>query len=293
MFTRPKCCPNPNCSHHENPQKGFYLRRGTYRTKHDLRDVPRYSCKGCGRWFNSRSLGGKAGQHKPQINKAVMGLICSGVTIRRAAVLVGVARKTVDRKVRWLSEQARKAHLDFLARDSSKTGYVQMDEMETYEHSTLKPLSIILAVRPKTGQIISASVAPMNCHGVMAGKSRDIYGVRADRRNEVFRESLRSVMMVAKHTMTISTDGKDTYRPAIREMIPSAVHEVHGRPKISKIDRPPKKWDPLYCINQTSAKLRADLSRLARQTWSATKRASALADHLAIYIAFNNGYEIA
>jgi hypothetical protein len=37
--------------------------------------------------------------------------------------------------------------------------------------------------------------------------------------------------------------------------------------------------------------IRADLSRMARRTWSTTKRAERLQDHLDIYIAFNNGYE--
>ena len=48
----------------------------------------------------------------------------------------------------------------------------------------------------------------------------------------------------------------------------------------------------LHRLNQTIAKLRADLARLGRQTWSASKTPAALADHLAIYIALNNGYAV-
>ena len=53
-----------------------------------------------------------------------------------------------------------------------------------------------------------------------------------------------------------------------------------------------KKWNPVYRLNQTAAKLRADISRLARKTWSGSKKAARLEDHLAIYIAFNNGYSV-
>ena len=42
-----------------------------------------------------------------------------------------------------------------------------------------------------------------------------------------------------------------------------------------------------------AAKLRSDVSRLARKTWSASKKAARLEDHLSIYIACNNGYDIA
>ena len=52
-------------------------------------------------------------------------------------------------------------------------------------------------------------------------------------------------------------------------------------------------WDPLFRLNQKFAKLRADLARLGRQTWSASKTASGLEDHLAIYVAFNNGCKLA
>jgi hypothetical protein len=42
----------------------------------------------------------------------------------------------------------------------------------------------------------------------------------------------------------------------------------------------------------TAAKLRADVSRLARQAWSASKKAERLQDHLMLYIAYNNGYRL-
>jgi hypothetical protein len=37
-----------------------------------------------------------------------------------------------------------------------KTSFVQFDEMETFEHIRPKPLSIAIAVRAKTGEIIEA-----------------------------------------------------------------------------------------------------------------------------------------
>ena len=121
--------------------------------------------------------------------------------------------------------------------------------------------------------------------------------------------------MVAQPGVTIATDGKVGYAALVKDAIPDAIHEPHVRvKKKKKTDRTPvavptgdglphdstatqenkpqKPWAPLYRLNQTAAKLRADISRLARRTWSASKRASRLGDHLAIYVAFNNGYAI-
>jgi IS1 family transposase len=296
MFTQPPCCPNPDCARHTDGAKGFYERRGTFRTKHDRRRVPRYRCKTCGRWFNSRTFNATAGQHRPEVNRPILDMICSGMSMRRVARVLCVAKTTVEARVRWLADQSRKAHDRFLAAPPEKTSYVQIDELETYEHSSLKPLSIALAVRAKTGQIIDARVASMNCHGVMASISRKFYGKRADTRKEAFAQVLGSVGKVAKPKVTIATDARCVYRPLIKEVIPGAVHKAHVQPKkkgrLAAKTSILKRWDPLYRLNQTAAKLRADISRLARKTWSASKRAARLQDHLAIYIAFNNGYEL-
>ena len=139
LFTKPQRCPNPACPHHTDGAKGFYVRKGTSRTKHDHQLVPRYRCKECGRWFNSRSFSPTAGQHKTEVNREIMELICSGVTLRRTARIARVAKKTVERKVRWLAKEAHKAHARFLASPPERTSYVQVDEMETYEQSKLKP----------------------------------------------------------------------------------------------------------------------------------------------------------
>jgi len=42
-----------------------------------------------------------------------------------------------------------------------KTSLAHFDEMESFEHTKLKPLSIALAVRARTGEIIGAQPAEM------------------------------------------------------------------------------------------------------------------------------------
>lgn len=92
---------------------------------------------------------------------------------------------------------------------------------------------------------------------------------------------------MAKNQITVATDGKLAYGPLIKTVIPQATHKVvvGGRKKVRGAP------DPLFRLNHTCAKIRADLSRMARRTWATTKRMWALQYHLDIYIAYNNGYE--
>ena len=148
----------------------------------DRQPVPRYRCKACGRYFGSHTGTATYRQHKPKVNALIAKLLCSGVTMRRTAEIVGVSRRTVAKKLGWLAVRARAAHAEYLKKAAYPTSYVQFDEMETYERSKLLPLSIALAVRPKTGYIMGVKVAEMNCHGRPARASVQQYGRRQDAR---------------------------------------------------------------------------------------------------------------
>lgn len=288
MFFRPPHCPNQDCEHHESPPADFFINRGSYVTKHDRQKVPRYQCKACKKTFGSRRFSAIAGQHKPAVNDPVAKLLSSGVTKRRCSIILGIAKVTVERKFAFMARLARQAHRDFLQTPKAQTAYAQFDEMETFLQTKLKPLSIALAVRAKTGQIICARVAAMNCHGRLAPKSLKIYGPRTDTRERACTNVLKVVRAVARKRITIATDGKTAYAPMIRKAIPHAFHKAikGGRKRI------PGAPDPLFRLNHTCAKIRADLSRMARKTWATTKRMWALQYHLDLYIAFNNGYEL-
>ena len=287
MFVRPQHCPDPSCQHHQNAPADFFVHRGSYKTKHDRQVVPRYQCKSCRKTFSSRRFSPTYRQHKPQVNQTLGNLLSSGVTQRRAAIVLGINKVTVARKFAWLADRARQAHVAALASGKNKTSYVQMDEMETIEHSRLKPLSIALAVRAKTGTIIGAKVATMNCHGKLAPLAQAVYGLRFDTRPMACRDVLTQIQSVAKPRITVATDGKATYAGLIHRVMPHAIH----RPFISRV-KARGAPDPLFRLNHTCAKLRADISRLARRTWSASKCLRGMQDHLDLYIAFNNGYEL-
>lgn len=109
-------CPNSDCIVNKqdchSAKKTFYIRKGFYKTKYNHQPVPRYQCKYCGKNFSSHSFRETKNQHRPDINQQVFALISSGVTLRRTAIILGVTKKTVERKFQFISKLAEK-HISY------------------------------------------------------------------------------------------------------------------------------------------------------------------------------------
>ena len=74
--------------------------------------------------------------------------------------------------------------------------------------------------------------------------------------------------------------------------VPNAkLEQIVGGKKKSKRDGE-KEFEQLFAINNTFAKMRHDMNRLARKTWSTTKAIHGLENHIWLYIAWNNKYKI-
>src|SRR5690606_15484394 len=116
---------------------------GSYVRRCDSKSVDRFRCRLCGKTVSNQTFNPTYKQKKPRINKKVRSLICSKVSLRRIAINLKVNRKTVTRKFLFLAEEARKNQK---RRIDALTGidFIEMDEMETFEHTKCKPLSIAL-----------------------------------------------------------------------------------------------------------------------------------------------------
>lgn len=98
---------------------------------------------------------------------------------------------------------------------------------------------------------------------------------------------MNDIKAVAKPRITVATDGKAAYAGLIKGAMPHAVH----KPYVSRVAVHGAR-DPLFRLNHTCAKLRADVSRLARRIWSASKRLRGMQDHPDLYIAYNNRHDL-
>jgi IS1 family transposase len=58
------------------------------------------------------------------------------------------------------------------------------------------------------------------------------------------------------------------------------------------MDQKADERDPLFAINLTFAKMRNDLARLGRKTWTTSKSLQGLERHLWLWVAWTNGYDL-
>jgi hypothetical protein len=168
---------------------------------------------------------------------------------------------------------------------------VQFDELETYEHTKMKPLSVPLAVDAKTRRILAFQVCSMPAKGLLAKKSVQKYGPRKDERPQAINRLLSQVRQKTRGLKLVRSDSNPHYPARVREQLPEVEHRREaGRSSREDGQGELKQggFDPLFSLNHTCAQLRANINRLIRKTWCTTKRPDRLALHLALYAQFHN-----
>ena len=222
-----------------------------------------------------------------------MRLLVSGVSLRRSAKILKIHRTTVARKLRFLADQARLQHQQFLQglkTLGTRFRQVQFDEMESFEHTKLKPLSIPLVVNSQR-KILAFDVTSMPAKGPLAHKSLKKYGPRPDHRRKSLKKVLKSLKGIVYENALFQSDQNPNYPGVLKSVFPHARHTtfkgrqgcVTGQGELKKVT-----WDPLFSLNHTAAMLRANINRLFRRTWCTTKIPQGLLDHLALYLSFHN-----
>lgn len=270
------------------------VRFGRYYRISDRKWVPRYKCAHCGRHFSQATNSPCFGQNKRQINGTVFGLLVSGVSQRRISRLLGIKQLTVKRKLEFLARQARLAnHRERLKHPT--VSEFQFDDLETIEHTKLKPLSVTMAVEKNSRFILGFEVSRMPAKGLLAKKALKKYGHRPDERAHARNRLFRKIRGKIHPFATIHSDESPHYPGDVKEFFPQCTHltvkgqrgAVQGQGELKKIG-----FDPLFTLNHTFAMFRANINRLFRKTWCTTKRLQALIDHIEIYVFFHNQFLI-
>jgi hypothetical protein len=192
-----------------------------------------------------------------------------------------------------LVAEAAVAEFDLNRSNSQKTPskIIQFDDMETFEHTKCKPLSISLAVEEGSRRILGVSVSRMAANGKLAARSRKKYGPRRDERSAGRKELFTKISPFVAPDAIIKTDENPYYRRDIKRFFPSSTHHAYlgkrgaitGQGELKKVI-----FDPIFSLNHTAAMFRANVNRLIRRTWCTTKRADRLYAHLVIYANYHN-----
>ena len=263
------------CANH-----GFYLRTS------DRACIRRFRCRLCQRTYSDATHSLCYQQKKRQLNPVIFKLLSGGYSQRRAALDLGVNRKTVVRKFLLMGEEA-KLCLPLLARrNQTKVTTFEFDDLETYEHTKCKPLSVTIAVEYRTRRILGFRVSEMPARGPLAAISRKKYGRRKDLRKIARLELFREMRSFIASGALIKSDQNPHYVPDVFRMFPDCLHKTYKGRKPAAIGQGELKKgrnDPLFSLNHTCAMLRANLNRLFRRTWCTTKLKERLTLHIALY----------
>lgn len=283
-------CPNSACSNHLAPGKNWYVKNGYYKPKTTNQKTPRYQCKVCKKNFSTHTNKSSANQKKPEINAMLFKLLVSGVSLRRASQILDVKYDTVVRHFNYLAKQCKEKHIEYLK--SIHTSFVQVDELETYIHAKAKCLSVPMVVRVKTNEILGFAIAKIPSKGKLAQIGVEQYNWIIDERSKKFQSMLIDIKHCFKEGVTFKSDANTSYPKWIKNIIPHAQTE-QVRPNDEKfVNEKGKEYDQLFAINNTFAKMRHDMNRLARKTWSTTKAIHGLENHIWLYVAWVNKYKV-
>ncbi len=267
-----------------------FVHSGSYFRKCDQTQVQRFRCKFCGFSRSTATQELFYRQRRRNINAAICLQLTSGVSQRRCALIVPANRKTVVRKFRFFAEFFE-LMLKFQNSTKEPVHNMQFDDLETYEHTKCKPLSVTLAVENKSRRVLGFEVSQMPCKGRLAKLSVLKYGPRADERGQA-RDKLFSVIKpYLDPQVIIQSDDNPHYSKQVKEYFPQGTHitTLGGRGSSSgqgELKR--KAFDPLFSINHTFAKLRDDIKRLARKNWCTTKKPDQLRINITMMVVYHN-----
>lgn len=215
-------------------------------------------------------------------------LFCSKVSQRRMAKILKCNRKTIARKLKVLSLQAKSKQETWI--EGKVFHHILFDDLETIEHSKLKPVTVTLAVNFER-KIIGFGVARIPAKGHLVKASLKKYGKRKNEALPMRDRLFCNLASVVSSNGLIDSDEHPHYRELVRRYFPNAEHRTFKGKRASLYGQgelKQKGYDPLFKINHTFAMLRDNLSRLVRKTWATTKSIEALEDHIAIYVDYHN-----
>jgi len=280
----PRCtkCGPEGLEHTKVRRHGFYFRTS------DQSAVQRYRCLVCNRVFSEAIYDICFKQKKRHKNEMIRRILASTGSLRRTAKILNLARVTVTRKQLFLGlvSEGRFRKGNF---EAPKAKEIEFDDLETFESTKCKPLSITLAVESHTRRILGLEVSQMPAKGLLAKKAQK-YGYRPDHRRTARRRLFRKIKPLLEDGAIIKSDSNPHYSRDVKEYFQGPYIPIKGKRGASTGQGELKKtgFDPLFSLNHTCAMLRANVNRLIRKTWCTTKSQKGLYSHLMIYANYHN-----
>lgn len=274
-------CPHCGNAKSKITKKGIFLaKRG--------RKIQRFKCHGCRKTFSEQTLKPGYRLRRYHMRNRIFREFCRGVSQREIAIELKIHRDTVARLLIATAKEARRQNQKVLA--NSKPRVVVFDEIETFEHTKCKPVSIVVAVEEGTRKILTFEAAQMPAKGHLAEVSRRKYGYRADHRPAALRKALATISKF-ESLVLIKSDESPRYPKYLKECLPGIPHVTFKGRRGCVVGQGELKrggFDPLFSLNHTCARVRDLIKRLSRRTWCTTKLIERLQMFLDIFMCHFN-----
>lgn len=283
-------CPHCLQTNSSSESRDVIVSFGSFVRKCDENKLQRFKCKPCGKTFSAATSHPCYKQKKRHLNSQVFKFLVSGVSQRRLARLFRVNRKTVVRKHLFMGQYAEA----FLAADRFNfppATEVEFDDLETFEHSKLKPLSVTMAVESSTRRILGFRVAQMPAKGLLVKRSFKKYGKRKDERSQKRKELFAEIKPFVSKFATIKSDENPHYPKDVKRFFPGCCHKIYKGRRGCVVGQGELKaggYDPIFSLNHSFAMFRANINRLFRRTWNTTKKRDRLHLQIAMYALYHN-----
>ena len=266
------------------------IRKGSYTRKCGKEKIQRYLCKFCGKGCSEAIESPSYRLQHRELTQICFRLLCCGVSQRRIAKILGVDRKSIARRVVRFGKICEKNLATYRGARESATE-VLFDEMESFEHTKCKPLTIPVAVEQTTRKILALGVGSIAAKGPLAKIALAKYGPRRCQRRELLSQLMQDLKQCCSSNALFKTDESRHYPGPIAKAFPSARHVSYKGRKGAVVGQGELKrggFDPLFYLNHTYAMIRDNVKTLSRRTWCTTKRPDRLRRLLYIYAWFHN-----
>ena len=289
QFVPPRC-PNRRCEAHWRPKPGFFTRKGVYSARCRPEPIPRFRCRVCRRGFSRQTFRLDYRDRRPETNAPLFVLLSSGVGLRQAGRTLRLDVHAVQTKFRKVARHLRLLNRN-LVRELPGGCALQLDEIESYEHRRITPLTIPVLIDGPSKMVITIEVAPIR-RVAQKGSARrrwldrfeEKHGRREDRGHAAVRRTFgRMQRLLGNRPARLNTDQKATYARMCQARFGDTVtHTVVS----SKLPRTVS--NPLFAINLTEAMMRDNNGRLRRRTWLVSKLGSRLRLQAELFAAYRN-----
>lgn len=285
----PPRCPNQGCEQHVRPTAGFYRRAGFYHPLCRAERVQRFRCTSCRRHFSRQTFRHDYRDRRPHDNERLFWLLVSGVGLRQCGRVLGMDPRAVQQKQWKMAATLTGLHGNLCRRLPADRRWL-LDEEETYEGASIRPLTMPVLIEKETWFVVATAVGSIRrlAKAGSARRRRQEHDERHGRRPDQSSECVRAVLQaladrVPDGPVVLHTDQKSSYATIAASVFGDRLRHVTTAGTLVRDTH-----NPLFPINTTLAMSRDNCGRLRRRSWLVTKRAPRLQGQMAIFLVYRN-----